>query len=364
MTDNGSPTPPRRIVFMCQAVDVDDPVLATTVPWLEALARKPGVEHIDALTLREGRHSLPANVVVKPFRRANRLATAAAFYRALLGSLRPRPDLFFIYQGGDYPAMLQPFRLLLRIPVVQWKAHSFISGKMAFYARWFDDLILTSARAAFPMDLAKIRVVGQGIDTNRFCIEERPRLGDLVAVGRIAPTKCIEQMVVAVAVANRSHGTDHRLNVYGPVLPGQEEYTASLHALIGEQGAGEWVTLNGPLTQEQLPALLNSHRASINFTIGAIDKTAVEAMACGLPVVTCNDSIAEVLPADLHPALVCERDDPEAQARLVHELLSRPDEEIAGIGQRLRDLVVSDHSVDRLFDRMLEEIETLLEQRR
>jgi glycosyltransferase involved in cell wall biosynthesis len=356
--------PRRRVVFICQAVDEDDPVLPTTVRWIESLARKPGIDQIKVLALRSGRYDLPANVEVERFGRSNRLATSAAFYRAIVSSLRDRPDLFFIYQGGHYPLLLMPLKLLRGIPIVHWKAHAYVSRSMSFYARWCDDLILTSARAAFPMDLAKVRVVGQGIDTERFRIEERPLLGDLIAVGRITPIKGIAEMVRAVAHANRSYGTEYSFNIYGPTLPGNEEYAAGVKDLIERLGATGGVTLHGPVRQDRLPSLLSAHRASLNFSRGAIDKTSVEAMACGLPVVSNNDAIIEVLPPDLQPVLVTDKQSTESQASTIHQLLQRPEAEIAELGKRVRALVVADHSIERLFDRILEEIETLLRHRR
>jgi glycosyltransferase involved in cell wall biosynthesis len=299
-------------------------------------------------------------VVVQQFGRSNRLATTVAFYRAIAGSLRHRPDFFFIYQGGPYPPLLVPLKLLTGIPIVHWKAHAFISRSMAFYARWCDDLILTSARAAFPMDLSKVRVIGQGVDTDRFQPEERPLLGDLIAVGRITPIKGIAEMVKAVAHANRSYGAGYTFNIYGPTLPGDESYAANVGDLIDRLGASDRVVLHGPVNQDQLPGLLNAHRASLNFSRGAIDKTSVEAMACGLPVVSNNDAIIEVMPPDLAPILVCDKQSTEAQARSIHELLQRPEDELAELGQRLRALAVADHSIERLFDRILEEVEALL----
>jgi glycosyltransferase involved in cell wall biosynthesis len=207
-------------------------------------------------------------------------------------------------------------------------------------------------------------VVGQGIDTERFRLEERPLLGDLIAVGRISPTKRVDQMVRAVVLANRSYGTGYKFDIYGPTLARDNAYAASVDDLVDRLGARDWVTLHGPVSQERLPALLNGHRASINFTIGALDKTAVEAMACGLPVVSTNDAVAEVIPLDLHSILVSDKHSTEVQAGMIHELLRRPEAEIARVGQRLRALVVNDHSIERLFDRVLEEVEALLRDRR
>ncbi len=349
-----------RVVFICQAVDLDDPVLPTTVRWIEALANERRVERVTVLALRVGRYELPANVVVRRFGRSRRLATASAFLNEVARSVRGRPDFFFVYQGGPYPPMLMPFKLMLRIPIVQWKAHPVITPAMSRHARWCDDLILTSARAAFPMDLDKVRVMGQGVDTKRFRIEERPRIGDLIAVGRVAPIKGVHQMIEALAHANRTYRTEHKLNIYGPTMAADAAYEAKAEALIERLGAGDWVALHGPVGQDRLPDLLNAHRASLNFSAGAIDKTAVEAMACGLPVISTNEAIIEVLPPDLQPILVPDRESTEDQARVIHALLDRPDAEIRQLGQRVRELAVADHSIDHLFDRILDEVEALL----
>ena len=351
--------PRLRVVFVCQAVDLDHPVLATTVRWIEALAGKPAVEHVTVLALRTGRFSLPANVDVRRFGGSSRPANLARFLRAVAATLRPRPDVFFIHQGGPYPLLLMPFKLVLRIPVAQWKTHRVITRAMAFYARWCDDLVFTAARASFPMDTPKRRVVGHGIDTELFHLATAPPLGDLVATGRIAGSKRIDRMVRAVAHANRTFGTAYTLNLYGTPLPGKEAYARELRALIDELGAGGWVALRGHVPQERLPELLNGHRACLNFAGTGLDKSVLEAMACGLPVVTTNDSTAEILPADLRPALVTDGQSTELQASAIHALLALPDDERERLGERMRSLVESEHGVDRLFDRIVAELEEL-----
>lgn len=360
MTADRSEAQRLRVVFICQTVDQDDPVLATTARWIEALARKRSVDHVSVLALRTGRHDLPATVDVKRFGRSNRPATATAFYAALASTLRPRPHFFFVHQGGSYPLLLMPLKLLLRIPIVQWKAHPAITRTMSFYARWCDDFVFTAARASFPMQLANLRVVGHGIDSDLFRPRGSPALGDLIAASRLAPRKRIDQMIRAVAQANREYGTRYRLNVYGATLPHDEAYLASVEALIDRLGARDCVTLNGPVEQERLPALFNGHRASLNFSDTAIDKSALEAMACGLPVISTNESVTEVMPPDLRPVLIADKQSTELQARTIHQLLQQPEAETGELGQRMRALVVNDHSVDRLFDRILDDVGTLL----
>jgi glycosyltransferase involved in cell wall biosynthesis len=349
-----------RVVFISQAVDREDPVVPHTERWIEVLARKPSVDQIAVLALRTGVQDLPGHVDLYRFGRSNRLATLGAFYWGVLRSLRRRPDFFFVHQGGPYPLLLLPFKVLGRTPIVQWKTHGVISRAMAFYARRCDDLIFTATRSSFPMGLAKVRVVGHGIDTQAFRTQPEPPLGDLMVAGRIAPTKRIEQIVSAVEHANRTYGTSYRLNIYGPTLPGHETYAAEIEALIERLGAGNRVRLHGPVLHEHLPRLFNGHRACLNFADhGAIDKSALEAMACGLPVVSTNDAVGEIIPARLRPLLMTDKQSPEVQAETIHELLSRPEADTARLGEELRAVVVADHGIGRLFDRILEDVRTL-----
>jgi glycosyltransferase involved in cell wall biosynthesis len=359
-------TPPEAtrglsVLFVSQAVDRDDPVVPHTVRWIEALAQKPSVDHVTVLALRTGRHDLPRNVAVHRFGRRNRLGTLAAFYRAVVGALRRRPDFIFIHQGGPYPALLLPIKLLCRIPIVQWKAHGVITRAMAFYARRCDDRIFTATRASFPMRMPKVRIVGHGIDTQAFRRQVEEPVGDLVAAGRIAPLKCIEEMVRAVDHANRTYGTAYRLDIYGPTLPGDEEYARRVEALIDRLGARDRVALRGPVLHADLPRLLGAHRAALNFSNHrAIDKSALEAMSCGLPVISTNESVAEIMPTGLEPLLIADAENIDAQAKAIHELLRREHTEIAELGERMRAVVVSEHSIDRLFDRILEDVRTVL----
>jgi glycosyltransferase involved in cell wall biosynthesis len=348
------------VVFISQAVDRNDPVVPHTVRWIEALAVKPGIDHTSVLALRTGAYELPGNVDVYRFGRSNRLATLAAFYRGVVRSLRRRPDFVFIHQGGPYPVLLLPVKVLARVPVVQWKTHGVISRAMAFHARRCDDLIFTATPGSFPMPMAKVRPVGHGIDTRAFRRRTEERVGDLIAVCRIAPVKRIEQMIRAIDHANRTYGTAYRLGIYGPTLPGDVRYAAQIEALIDRLGARDRVSLHGPVLHAELPRLLNAHRAALNFTgHRAIDKSALEAMACGLPLISTNPAVAEVLPRGVESVLMTDQST-EAQARTIHELLQRQDSEIAELGDRMRATVVADHSIDRLFDRILDDVRALL----
>ena len=112
-----------------------------------------------------------------------------------------------------------------------------------------------------------------------------------------------------------------------------------------------------------MPALLNGHRAFLNFSETAVDKAVIEAMACGLPVISTNSSVNEIMPDDLRPDLITDGASEEAQAMTIHELLIKPDAELDEVGGRMRRLAVAEHSVDRLFERIVSETQEWLSAR-
>jgi glycosyltransferase involved in cell wall biosynthesis len=352
-----------RLVFICQAVDAADPVHATTVRWIEVLSRHPAVKQLTVLALRTGEHQLPPQVTIRRIGNGGPVRSLARFYLEVARALRRGADAFFVHQGGPYPVLLLPAKVLLRKPIYHWKAHPYVSRLTAFEARWCDDLVFTSSSGAFPLDLPNRRIVGQGVDTEMFRITQVEKSQDLVTSGRIAPVKRIDQMIRAIAEANRGHGARYRFDLYGS-SKGQEAYEDKVRSLIEKEGLESLVLLHGPTRQDELPGILNRHRVFLHFSAGAIDRAAVEAMACGLPVLTSNANVAGLIPSALRPELVVPQEDTAAQAEALHLLLSTPGDRLAEIGRELREVVVREHGVEGLFDRIVAEVEQDLIRRR
>ena len=347
-----------RPVLICQAVDQDDPVLATLVGWIRSLAEDPAVDGVRVLTLRRGRFDLPENVVVVGLG-AGRLARLWNFYRQVAVAIRRgEADFFFVLQGGPYPALLLPVRLLTRRRVYQWKTHAYVSRSMAFYARWCDDLVFTATPSSFPLVLRNVRVVGHGIDTQRFhpSAADGPVTADLIAVGRLTPVKRLDCVFRALSACREISGRAWTLDVCGPTLEGDQRYRAELEELVQQLGLAGSVRFLGPASQEEMNALLGRYTAAVNFSDTGFDKAIAEAMACEKPVLSTNACFAELLPEDLRDLLVPDHDDPQSQARGIVRVLELDAGERREIGERLRDIVVEHHSLTRFWGKILSEV--------
>jgi len=346
-----------RFLFICQVVEQLHPIQATAVKWIECFARHPQVEEVMVIALRTGEFSLPDNVRVYPIQKRYRLGTLLRFYGVILRMLfSGRIDFFWVNQGGPYPLLLLPFKLLLRKPIYHWKAHPYISKAMKFYALFCDTKIFTCTANSFPMNLSKVKIAGHGIDVEKFRIMSVGKTGDIVTVGRIAPVKHVDAMLRMLAECRRRYGKSYRLDIYGMTLDKDFEYKEKLNILIQELNLSNQVEFKGAVHQDQLPKILNQYRVFMNFSGTALDKAVVEAMACGLPVISTNICVADILPEELKPRLFVPKDNLQQQAESLHSLLSQREMYLAEIGKRLREVAVQDHSIKGLVENVLTEI--------
>jgi glycosyltransferase involved in cell wall biosynthesis len=346
-----------KLAFVCLNADASDPVHATTARWIDAFAARPEIDHLTVLALRAGPVPPRANLTVRTFRGQNRIGTLWNFYREVVRALRTGVGAIFVYQTGPYPVLLWPVKLLAGVPVYYWKAHPHISTWTRLGAKFVARKVFTSTPAAFPLALPNVVVVGQGVDVARFVPRPSVPLGDLVTVGRVAPVKGLEEMIRAVARCNERFGSRLRLDVYGPTLSEDGAHAQQLAELAGSFGRLAPVTFHGPVVQDELPVLLGGYRAFLNFSKTALDRSVVEAMACGVPVLSTNPAVAEILPPDLRGDLTAPADNLDAQAEAIHRLLDLDDQRRADISAALRRLVVEEHNLDALVARIIGELD-------
>jgi D-inositol-3-phosphate glycosyltransferase len=184
-------------------------------------------------------------------------------------------------------------------------------------------------------DPARIAVIPCGVDTNLFMpgdqaaaraalgLDDRPRL---LYAGRLAPIKGLETLLDAMARL-RAAGTSVHLSIVGgdadEPLNGHE---GELRARLARLDLGGTVTFVGAQPQERLRAwyvaadatVLPSHYESFGMV-------ALEAMACGIPVVASRVGGLQTTVRDGVTGLLVRESDPVALAGALDRLLGDPD---------------------------------------
>jgi glycosyltransferase involved in cell wall biosynthesis len=166
---------------------------------------------------------------------------------------------------------------------------------------------------------ARLRVLWNGIDLERFPYQGPQTTGPAVTVARLSPEKDVQNLLRAARLIADAH-PDFRLEIAGDG-PCREE----LLRLAGELRLGEHVRFLGEVSE--VPALLA--RASV-FVLPSqsegISLTILEAMASGLPVVATRvGGNPEVIDDGRTGVLVPPRN-PAALAHAIGRMIASPDE--------------------------------------
>ncbi len=336
---------PRIVFFITQQYDPADPVLATTIPQVHALAAL--ADEVVVVADRVDRSALPPNARAYSFHSRFKALRGLKLLAALVRELTKlrRDGVVITHMCPVYTIISAPLVRLAGVPLVMWHTH------------WKADLVVKTGervasrvvsvdRSSFPFPSSrKLVATGHGIDVSSFSPRQMPFASQplrVLVVTRYSPAKGHETVVRAVGIA-AAEGVDVQLDVYGPALNDEARtFRARVERLVEELGLGDRVRLHDAVARDDLPALFETADLFVNNARGGADRVVFEAGASGLPIVASNHAHDDVL----DDAAFFEFDQPESLARLFADAASRTTDESAAIGERLRERVLSRHSVD------------------
>ena len=199
------------------------------------------------------------------------------------------------------------------------------------------------------MVTGKKRVVGHAVDVALFAPsgEAKPEPPMILMVGRLSPVKRFE-VGIALAERLRAAGTPFTMRIVGPEK--DAAYAASLRDRIAGTDLKDLVSLVGPCRHDDLVEEYRRAAVFLNASeTGSLDKVVLEAMACGTPVLASMPVYRPLLePCDLW----VEGDAPSDYLARLRTLLAQPEKARREIGCRLRQQVVSGHSLETLSERI------------
>jgi glycosyltransferase involved in cell wall biosynthesis len=342
-----------HVLWFNMKMDEGDPLLAFTIDWVNAFARY--ADRVTVVTMQAGAYRVRDNVRVlslgkeKGFSEPRR---ALEFYRLVWRVLRrERVDAAFAHMVPLFAVMAAPLLKARGIPSVLWYAHGHVPPLLRVAHRLVDRE-MTSMPNAFRLPSDKLHVVGQGVDTEIFTPPaERRDDGEftVVHVGRLSPIKDVRTLVAAAdELVNRRGRRELRVELVGDVcVPADVACRAALEEMVRSAGLGEHVRFHGAAPFAGIPGWYGRADAAFNgCPTGAPDKAALEALACGVPLVASNETFRQVMGAD-GEGLVFRQGDANDLADRLERLAERAPVERAALGARLRQVVVRDHSLDR-----------------
>lgn len=340
-----------RLLVVTQAADSEDPVLAFFLRWIEELAKC--VEHIEVICLKEGKHSLSANVRVHSLGKERGAASRAAYawrFLSLTWKLRSQYDAVFVHMNEEYILLGGLFWRALGKRVVLWRNHKMGSWRTRV-AGLLSNAVLCTSPEAFVARYKNAQIMPMGIDTDSFVPPASPASrGSVLFAGRLDPVKRVETFISALE--HLKEDTLH-IDLYGsPTEPGSP-YAAAIASSAEPYVASGMVSLYPGVSYEKIRDLYQSHAIYVNLTpSGSFDKTIGEAMASGCLVVSSNTVLRDIV----HPELLVRDDDAKDVARGVRAALAFTAQERAAEAQRLRAYIEERHSLRALIGQLKREL--------
>jgi glycosyltransferase involved in cell wall biosynthesis len=346
-----------HLLVFNQKLDPTDSGLEVAWEWVHELAAR--VSRVTVITHEQGSAVLPANVRVFSLgkeRQFGRLRKVREFYRALFSALRDdRVDACFVHMVPLFAVMASPVLKLRGIPIVQWYTHAGVTMLLRA-ALLTVDRVATASRESFSLRSPKVVITGHGIDTNRFRPSDRHDGSGfhIVSIGRLSPAKRHDLLLDAL-VELHDRGRAAHLSIIGePRGPDGLRCLDELHEQVRRCGLSDAVTFIGPVPRHELASWYNSGDVCVNLSeTNSVDKAVLEAMSCGIPVVTSNPAFRAML-ADITPELTLTDSRPASVASAIERVIAFDSATRARISHALRARVVRDHDLHALMDRLVQ----------
>ncbi len=339
-----------RLLIITQKVDENDDVLGFFIGWIREFAKR--FEKVTVICLKAGAYHFPANVKVLSLGKERGLSKISYLYNFYKYIIRERKNYqaVFVHMNPQYIVLGGLLWRLWKKKISLWYAHGYVP-LMLRLADKFTHLAFASTKEGYRINSGKLKIVGQGIDGQKFY--PVTRLADgvfrIITVGRISPSKDYETLIQAISLLSASQIETEVLVVGGIALKEHKTYLEKLKNLVRKNKLEEVVKFTGPVANKDLPPVLQSADLFVNMShTGSLDKTNLEAMACGLLLLTCNEAFGDVLGSYRDQLMYSKKDFPML-AEKIKWLIRLAKEEREKITRDLREIVVQHHNLDGLI---------------
>lgn len=338
------------------AVDAEHVTLAFGLRWIEELSKR--FDHIDIVTMYEGKHQLPSNVKVWSVGRERgypKWFRVLRFYWLLAKVWRNRPPVVaFSHMIPLFSILFSPVARLSGCPSILWYAHG-ATPKTLRLAHRLVDGVVTSTPQGFRLRSDKTHVIGQGIDLELFPYQRRMSgaVFRIVTVGRLAPSKGQDVLISALKDWRPADGRPWQLTIVGDATSDSEKlYAEKVRRDALSVSSPNHVEFTGRLHPSDIAGHLREADIFVSLgTTGSLDKAIVEAMASGCPVVSCNDAFAALAVEGgfancvigNHASAICDG---------LEDYLALEPSERDLLCERLANIARTDHGLNGLIDKL------------
>lgn len=334
-----------KLLIITRKIDKNDALAGFAWNWVRKIGSN--LDRLYVISWQSGdRGDLPENIEVK-FLPTGKVKKIFALWIELI-KIMPKVDGLFCHMNPEYTILAAPIAKIFGKKTVSWYTHKQINWKRRL-VELLADKIITASSESFrrPWFAKKVTVIGHGIDTDQFVIDDSSLKNNdnfnIISVGRISPTKDYESIIKAV---DSLENKNIKLKIIGDViLEFQRQYLNDLKKMVETMDLSSQVEFSGWVANQDMPPHYRQADLFINMSgTGSVDKVVLEAMSCGCLVLTSNEAFAPILSSEL----MVEKNNPEKLVEKIKWLMELSETEKTAIRKDLRQIVVENHNLDNL----------------
>lgn len=347
-----------RILILTQKVDINDSVLGFMHDWIVEFAKN--CEQVIIISLFVGKYDFSDNVKVLSLGKENgesKIKYVFNFYKYIWRERR-NYDAVFVHMNQVYVVLGGLFWKIWRKKIGLWYAHKSISALLKFSEK-ITDIIFTPSKKSFRLSSRKINIVGHGIDTGTFrpggCERENGKL-KIITVGRISPIKNYETLIEAADILVKN-SVDIAIKIIGtPIAEADEIYFVKLKESVNEKKLNDVVNFIGAVPNRSLADHLKYADLFVNMSrTGSLDKAILEAMSCGIIVLSSNEAFREIL-GERFGELFYQEDDSGGLVDKIIRIKNYSAEKKDNLGMELRRIIKDNHNLSGLIVKIVKKL--------
>ena len=337
-----------KLLIITQKVNENDQLLGFFVEWLKRFAGK--FDKLTVLCLEKGDYVLPPNVEIISLgkeRGAGKFKQLFTFF-ILLFLLQKRYNAVFVHMNPIWVVLGGLFWRIMGKRIFFWYTSGGVTLKLKL-AEKFANIIFTASKESFRLPSKKLIVTGHGIDTGVFKPDTNPNFPisnsklKILSVGRISPVKNYG-MLIDAAKRLKDRGIDFTVTMIGEAaLNSDISYLTSLRFKVKSLNLEENFNFIGKVNHKDLPRYYQMHDIFVHLSkTGSLDKTLLEAMACGMIILSSNDSARAFLSDDF----LFNEDNSNELADKIRTVVKKTPV------LALREYIVKNHNLDNLINKI------------
>jgi len=361
-----------RLLICTQKVDINDDNLGFFHDWIKEFAKH--CEKVTVICLNKGKYNLPNNVKVLSLGKEyytksqypisniqfpKRFKFIVRFYVNIL-KYRKDYDSVFVHMNPEYVVLAGWYWRLSGKKLGLWFTHKAVQPSL-WIAEKFANVIFTASKESFRLKSKKVRVVGHGINLEKYrqISDIRYQISEsfkIIAIGRISPSKDYETLIRAIEVLkNKGKFKEIEVKIIGgPGTVEQEKYYKNLKDMVKEKGLDDIIEFIGPVPASEIPAYYQGANLFVHTSrTGSLDKVVLEAMASGLPVLSSNKAVLNDVLADYKDELGFKEGNAEELAEKISQVWGWGMDKRNKLGEEMRRVVAKEHGLDKLITNLL-----------